>query len=80
MPMTSDRLAERVEPLISSIRTAPSSAYAEHYATLTFKYIEQLHELGIIGDEQFYSLVIAVNDAADAWKPSVDHDGRLLDH
>jgi hypothetical protein len=78
MPMT-ERYAERVEPLISCIRTAPSCAYAEHYAVLTLNYIEQLHQLDIIDEEQFYGLVIAVNDAADAWKPSVDHDGRLLD-
>lgn len=28
---------------------------------------------------QFHALVVAVNDAADAWQPKVDEDGRPLE-
>lgn len=74
MPMTPERVTERVAELIETIRDARSDAFAEHNAALTIDYIEQVHTLGIIDDAQFDALVIAVNEAADAWQPALDAD------
>lgn len=79
MPMTPERIAERVDLLIDSIRGAQSSAFAEHNAAQTLEYIEQLYNLGKINGEQFSTLIIAVNDAADAWQASADQGGRWQD-
>jgi hypothetical protein len=78
MPMTPERVAERVAELIEAIRDALRDAFAEHNAALTIEYVEQVHDMGIITATQFAALVIAINDAADAWQPKVDEDGRPL--
>jgi hypothetical protein len=70
--MTPERVTERVAELIETIHDARSDAFAEHNASLTIDYIEQVHTLGIIDDAQFEALVIAVNDAADTWQPTRD--------
>lgn len=80
MPMTPERVAERVEGLIESIRHGLSHSLAEHNAALTIKYISQLRDMGIISAAQFHALVKAVSEAADKWEPTVDKDGVPLDH
>lgn len=75
MVMTSERVAERVELLIETIRHGLSNAFAEHNAALTIDYIQQVHELGIISDEQFRALLMAVNEAADIWQDQTDSEG-----
>lgn len=69
MAMTPERVTERVDALIESIRYGSSHVYAEHNARLTLDYIEHVHHLGIIDAAQFQLLVIAVNDVADDWQP-----------
>lgn len=78
MAMTPERIAERVELLIEAIRGAVSGAFAEHNAALTIDYIRQVHEMGIINQDQFQALVTAVNEAADSWLPIVDQNGLPL--
>lgn len=78
MTMTPERVTARVDLLIEAIGYAPSHAFAEHDAAQTIDYIAQVHELGIINDEQFQALVTAVNEAADAWVPTADPDGLPL--
>lgn len=78
MAMTPERVAERVDELIEAIRHGLSAAFAEHNAALTIDYIRQVYEMGIITAAQFEALVAAVNDAADAWLPTVDPDGLPL--
>lgn len=78
MAMTPERVAIRVELLIDSIRHGLSHSLAEHNVALTLGYIGQVHDLGIISREQFIALVIAVNEAADNWRPQVDADGLPL--
>ena len=78
MAITPERVTERIDELIESIRHGTSQAFAEHNAALTLDYIEHVHHLGIIDAVQFQVLVIAVNDAADDWRPKVDRDGVLL--
>jgi hypothetical protein len=80
MKMTPERVAQRVELLIESIRHGLGHAFAEHNVALTFYYIEQVHDLGIINGEQFIALLVAVNEAADTWQPKVESDGMPLDH
>lgn len=75
MPITPERITERVGDLVESIRHALSSAFAEHNAAATIDYIRQLHDLGIIDAAQLETLVASVNQAADSWLPSVDKDG-----
>jgi hypothetical protein len=77
MAMTPARVTERVDELIESIRDGASHAYAQHNTAQTIDYIRQVHDLGIISASQCQALVIAVNDAADAWQPKVD--GLRLD-
>jgi hypothetical protein len=72
MAMTPERVTERVDELIESIRHGSSHAYAERNALLTLDYIEHVHHLGIIDAAQFHVLVIAVNDVADDWQPDPD--------
>jgi hypothetical protein len=79
MAMTPERVAERVALLIEAIRDGVGNAFAGHNATLTIKYIDQLHQMGIINAVQFHALVVAVNDAADAWQPKADEDGQPLE-
>jgi hypothetical protein len=79
MKMTPERVAERVELLIDSIRHGLGHSFAEHIVAQTIGYIEQVHDLGIISDEQFIALLVAVNEAADNWQPKVDSDGVPLD-
>lgn len=79
MSMTPERVTERVELLIEAIRGGMSDAFAEHNAALTIEYIDQVHQMGIINAAQFQGLVTAVNEAADAWLPKVDEDGRPLE-
>jgi hypothetical protein len=79
MAMTPERVAERVAALIETIRDARSDAFAGHNANLTIDYIEQVHTLSIIDEAQLQALVVAVNDAADAWQPKVDPDGIPLE-
>ena len=69
MSMTPERVAQRVDALIESIREGTSYALAEHSAALTIDYIEQVHHIGIINAAQFQALVIAVNEVADDWNP-----------
>lgn len=78
MPMTPERVAERVEGLIESIRHALGHSLAEHNAALTISYISQLSEMGIISAAQFHALVRAVSEAVDEWQPSMDKDGVPL--
>jgi hypothetical protein len=75
MALSPERVTERVDELIAAIRHGTSDTFAERNAALTLDYIEQAHRLGIINAAQFQALVIAVNDAADAWKPTVDRNG-----
>lgn len=79
MPMTPERITERVGDLVESIRYALSSAFAEHNAATTIDYIRQVHALGIIDAAQLETLVASVNQAADSWLPSVDKDGMPLE-
>jgi argininosuccinate lyase len=79
MAMTPERVTERVDELIESIRSGSSHAFAEHNVVVTIGYIRQVYELGIIDASQFEALVQAVNDAADAWLPTRDEDGFPLD-
>jgi hypothetical protein len=72
MALTPERVTERVDALIESIRHGASRALAEHNALLTLDYIEHVHHLGIIDAAQFQVLVIAVNDVADDWQPDPD--------
>jgi hypothetical protein len=67
--MSPERVTERVDALIESIRHGSSHALAEHNALLTLDYIEHVHHLGIIDAAQFQALVITVNDVADDWQP-----------
>jgi hypothetical protein len=78
MAMTPERVAERVALLIEAISDGLGNAFARHNANLTIDYIEQVHTLGIIDEAQFQALVVAVNDAANAWQPKVDLDDRPL--
>jgi len=78
MVMTPERVTQRVALLIESIRCGVSHSLTEHHAALALEYIEHAHALGIINAMRFDVLVIAVNDAADAWQPKVDEDGRPL--
>jgi len=78
--MTPERVAERVELLIEAIRQGVSDAFAEHNAALTIEYIQQVHDMGIINDDQFMALLIAVNEAADNWQPKTNPDGMPLNH
>jgi len=79
MAMTPERVAERVDVLIESIRDGASYTYAQHNTAQTIDYIRQVHDLGIISASQCQALVIAVNDAASAWQPKVDRNGLRLD-
>jgi hypothetical protein len=79
MTMTPERVAERVALLVEAIRGGMSDAFAEHNAALTIDYIALVHEMGIINDRQFQDLVRAVNEAADAWLPKLNQDGRPLE-
>jgi hypothetical protein len=79
MPMTPERVAERVNDLVESIQHALSAAFAEHHAATTIEYTRQVHDLGIINAAQFETLLNAVNDAADSWVPVIDFNGRPLD-
>lgn len=79
MAMAPERIAERVDELLESIRHGTSHAFAEHNAMVTIGYIRQVHEMGIIDALQFQVLVQAVNQAADAWLPTIDEDGFPLD-
>lgn len=79
MAMSPERVTERVDELIESIRHGVSHAFAEHNTVVTIGYIRQVHELGIINASQFEALVGAVNEAADAWLPKVDEDGVLIE-
>lgn len=77
--MTPERVIQRVDELIESIRHGTSHAFAEHNAVVTIGYIRQVHELGIINASQFEILVFAVNEAADAWLPTINKDGLTLE-
>jgi hypothetical protein len=79
MVMTPSRVTERVDELLESIRHGTSHAFAEHNAVVTIGYIRQVHEMGIIDALQFEVLVQAVNQAADAWLPTIDEDGFPLE-
>jgi ABC-type sugar transport system substrate-binding protein len=79
MPMTPERVVERVNDLVESIQHALSAAFAEHNAATTIEYIRQVRDLGIISAAQFETLVNAVNTAADSWVPVIDANGRPLD-
>lgn len=79
MAITPERVTERVELLIESIRDGLGHSFAEHNVALTLDYIEQVHDLGIINREQSIALAIAVNDAADNWQSKVDANGLPLD-
>jgi hypothetical protein len=72
MALTPERVTERVDELIESIRHGSSHAYAARNALLILDYIEHVHHLGIIDAVQFQVLVIAVNDVADDWQPDPD--------
>ena len=80
MEMTPERVAARVESLIEAIRHGLSDAFAEHNAALTIEYLQQVRDMGIINGEQFITLLIAVNEAADNWQPRIDSDGMPLAH
>lgn len=69
---TPERVAERVDSLIRSIRGGLGGEIAEHNAAVTVGYIKQVHNLGIITDAQFDALLAAVNEAADAGCPKVN--------
>jgi hypothetical protein len=79
MAMTPERVAMRVELLIDSIRHGLGHSFAEQNIALTLGYLGQVHDLGIINREQFTTLVIAVNEAGDNWRPGIDADGLPLD-
>lgn len=78
MPMTPERVTQRVALFIESIRCGVSHSLAEHHVALALEYIEHAHALGIMNSTRFHVLVIAVNDATDAWQIKVDEDGRPL--
>ncbi|WP_296262722.1 MULTISPECIES: hypothetical protein [unclassified Pseudomonas] len=77
MPMTPERVTQRVALFIESIRYGVSHSLAEHHAALALEYIEYAHALGISMPPAF-TCWIAVNDATDAWQPKVEEDGRPL--
>lgn len=77
--MTAERVTQRVDGLIESIRHGTSHAFAEHNAVVTIDYLRQVYELGIINASQFEVLVFAVNEAADAWLPMMKKDGLPLE-
>lgn len=71
---TPERVAERVDSLIRSIRGGLGGEIAEHNAAVTIGYIEQVRYLGIINAAQFDALVAAVNEAADGRLPDSDRN------
>lgn len=75
MSMTPERVAERVDELIESIRHGTSHDFAHHNAAQTISYIRQVHELEIIDIDQFNALVAAVVVAAKDWQPQLDWNG-----
>ena len=74
MAITHEHVTERVDLLIESIRHGLSYTLAEHHAALTIDYIVHVYDLGIINGAQFDALVIAVNEAADDWRPLIDSE------
>jgi hypothetical protein len=79
MTIPPECVTERIDQLMESIRHGLSYALAEHHAALTIQYIGDLYDLGIINSPQFDALMIAVNEAADDWHPSIDRDGCMLE-
>jgi hypothetical protein len=75
MPMSPERVTERVDELIESIRHGTSHAFAAQNAALTIDYIRQVHDRGAIDAAQCQALMIAVTEAADSWRPTVDPNG-----
>jgi hypothetical protein len=78
MSVSPERVAERVDELIESIRQGASQAFAHDNASQSIGYIRQVHELGIIDSDQFNLLVAAVVLAAKSWESKRDDNGVPL--